>query len=85
MQSGAAQRSDVVARMTRPAQLPITTAEREVLQALADGAILKALADERRVSYQCIVRQTAMMRRKLRANSMEHAVAIGIRRGLVTL
>ena len=71
--------------MTRPAQLPISKAEREVLQALADGAILKVLADERSVSYNCIVRQTAMMRRKLGANSTEHAVAIGFRTGLLRI
>ena len=69
--------------MTRPAQLPITTAEREVLQALADGLTLKELAYRRGVVYSTPAKQMADARIKLGENSTEHAVAIGFRTGLL--
>jgi DNA-binding NarL/FixJ family response regulator len=63
----------------------LTPREREVLQLLADGLPNKVIANRLSVSLHTIKFHVASILAKLGASSRTEAVAVGARRGLVTL
>ena len=64
--------------------LPLTEHQIAILQALADGDTLREIADAhfiRRDSISQLVRRASL---KLRAHNTRHAVAIALRKKLIT-
>jgi DNA-binding CsgD family transcriptional regulator len=63
--------------------LALSPSETRVLQLSADGGNEGSSAKELGVGRETIKSQTKAIRSKLAANTLAHAVAIGLRRGLI--
>lgn len=61
----------------------LTRSEQAVLELLADGHTCREAAERRHASYFTVDAQRKMIREKLHARNMAHAVAIAFRRGLL--
>jgi DNA-binding CsgD family transcriptional regulator len=62
---------------------PLTSRELDVLRLLAAGRTDKEIAACLRLSLHTVAHLVASARRKLGADSRAHAVAIGVREGLI--
>jgi DNA-binding NarL/FixJ family response regulator len=69
----------------RPVDEPLTSREREVLEALAEGLPNRAIAERLGISDQTVKFHVASVMAKLGASNRTDAVRRGVRRGLVTL
>src|SRR5262245_48209124 len=65
------------------ATLELAPSERRVLQLIANGANEHEVAADCHVTRETVKTQTKQIRRKLGANSTTHAVAIGLREGVI--
>lgn len=61
----------------------LTAIEIEILQLAADGFLNKQKAGYRGTSLQTIKNQVVIILRKLQATGITHAVAIGLRDGII--
>lgn len=68
----------------RPAPGELSRAELDVLRWLSQGLHEPDIAHARVVSRETVKTQTASIRAKLAAKTNAHAVAIGLRQGLIT-
>lgn len=64
--------------------MSLTDRERENLQYLADGKRMLDVATIRGVWYEHIKREMVTIRRKLDAETTEHALAIAMRQGIIS-
>jgi DNA-binding CsgD family transcriptional regulator len=65
--------------------MALTPRELQVLQLLATGHGYKAIAVQWRISVQCVYYYARQARCKLKADTMEQAVARAMQRGLITI
>ena len=78
--------SDKMAQLakTRPKFRFLAKEERRVLQMLADGRTVNQIAGEMNVSTRTVRKYAGLARVKLHATSWEHAIAIALRKGVLT-
>ena len=69
-------------RMDRPG-LPPTVREVEVLQLVADGLVNREIGERLFLSEETVKSHVRHLLAKLQARSRAHAVAVGLRRGLI--
>jgi DNA-binding NarL/FixJ family response regulator len=68
-----------------PVQTPLTTSELSVLALAAEGLSNSAIASEMGVSLPYVIDHVRRLRRKLGARDRTHAVALGLRYGLLDI
>ena len=62
---------------------PLTTRQLEVLRLAADGLLKKQIAHQLELSLETVKTHQKLLRVKLGAHNLTHAVAIAFRRGLI--
>jgi two-component system NarL family response regulator len=68
-----------------PVQTPLTTSELSVLALAAEGLSNSAIANEMRVSLPYVIDHVRRLRKKLGARDRTHAVALGLKYGLLDI
>jgi DNA-binding CsgD family transcriptional regulator len=76
--------ADEASSRQRLAELHLSMREREVLQLIADGLGNREIAQQLFLSQETVKTHVSNVRTKLRARSRSHAVAIALRRDLIS-
>lgn len=63
---------------------PLTERQRQVLSLLAEGLTYDVIAERLTVSYGTVSTYASQIIERLKARNSSHAVAIGLREGLIT-
>lgn len=77
--------SDLAVELVDPARNDLTPREVDVLQLIAGGKANKQIADQLSIGEASVKSHVANILSKLRASDRAHAVAIGLRRGIIEL